>query len=380
MRIAVVSDVFTPRLGGIEVQVGELARRLVAAGHHVEVFTVTPAGNSTSDEGEPFPVRRLPGPLRLPRGLVYSPVAPRGLASALATGRFDVMHVHLGVLAPFAAAAVRLAQRHGLPVVVTWHSLIEPASARWLRRLGAIDRWAERGAVLTACSAVTAHRVQAAMRDRHPVEVLPNGLDMADWWAGHPDAPPPAEHLPDRFGLRVVGAMRLAPLKRPVAFLEIIEKARRLAPEVPIMADLVGDGPLRGRAHTWIRARRAHWAHLTGRLDRTDLRRVLTGADVYLCTAHREAFGIAALEARATGLPVLAMQDTGPQEFITDGLNGLLVPDDDAMAHALADLARDPARLAAMRRHNITEEPARFSWPGVVAAAEEMYRQAGARG
>lgn len=381
VRIAMVSDAFLPRLGGIEVQVSDLSRRLVNAGHEVEVFTLThecrkpPPAGRTPPTDWPFAVHRYPTPTRLPRDLLVNPAARRRFARALRGGRFDVAHVHLGVLAPFAVDAVQVSIREGVPVVVTWHSLVPASVAATLRATGALDRWAAKGIVLSAVSEAAGRRIEAAMRSPRPLVVLSNGIDVGRWWAGSP-----ANHVPespvDRFGLRVIGAMRLARLKRPLALLRIVERARTLAPEVPIMADLIGDGPLRGKAERWVAERRAHWAHLPGRLGREALRAAYAEADVYLAPAVREAFGIAALEARCAGLPVVGVRGSGVEEFVTDGVNGLLMDGDEAMARAIADLARNPPQLARMRAHNVETEPSRFDWPQVVDSAVSLYGQA----
>ena len=76
-----LTDCYLPRLGGIEVQVHDLATRLVAAGHEVEVFTATPGDGSqgvprrgTVDAVDGIPVHRLA--IALPKDLPVNPLAP----------------------------------------------------------------------------------------------------------------------------------------------------------------------------------------------------------------------------------------------------------------------------------------------------------------
>jgi glycosyltransferase involved in cell wall biosynthesis len=114
---------------------------------------------------------------------------------------------------------------------------------------------------------------------------------------------------------------------------------------------------------------------LRGRLRRDDLRAVYAGADVFLAPAELEAFGIAALEARTAGLVVVARRGTGIEEFVTDGRDGFLVADDDAMADAIVSLARDRPRLAALRAHNDAVLPD-AGWDRVLAAAAGEYERA----
>ena len=85
------------------------------------------------------------------------------------------------------------------------------------------------------------------------------------------------------------------------------------------------------------------WVRLTGQLDQPAIRAVFDDADLYLSPATLESFGIAALEARCAGLPVIAFAGTGVSDFIEHGRNGLLVGSDAEMVEAIT-------RLVASRR------------------------------
>jgi glycosyltransferase involved in cell wall biosynthesis len=119
------------------------------------------------------------------------------------------------------------------------------------------------------------------------------------------------------------------------------------------------------------------WVRLPGRVTREQLRQAYWHSDVYLTTARLEAFGIAALEARTAGLPVLARADTGVGDFVADGVNGLLAADDHALAAALATVVTDSALRRRIAQENATVPPVQ-SWEFVAALAEREYRRAGA--
>ena len=86
---------------------------------------------------------------------------------------------------------------------------------------------------------------------------------------------------------------------------------------------LVGDGPERGRVETLAReAGLAEHLEILGELD--DVRGLLSVADVFLLPSAQESFGLAALEAMACGVPVVASRVGGLPEVITDGLTGFL--------------------------------------------------------
>ena len=173
--------------------------------------------------------------------------------------------------------------------------------------------------------------------------------------------------------------MRLVSRKRPLGTLSVLRGARAiLDPAVPLRATIVGEGPQRRFMERFLRTRGMDWVDLPGRVDREHLRRLHRSADVYLTTARLEAFGIAALEARAAGLPIVAPRGTGVDDFVSDGVEGLLAESDVLLAGALAHLAGHPALRARIRAHNLAVPPTQ-DWPGVVAATLREYHRAGAR-
>ena len=119
-----VSDCYLPRLGGIEVQVAELAGIQAAAGHPVHVVTATPAHAPDTENGDAPLLHRVVAPL--PFELPVHPRAARALAHVLDGVAPDVVHVHVGAVSPFAWTAVAQAVRAGLPTVVSVHSMWDP--------------------------------------------------------------------------------------------------------------------------------------------------------------------------------------------------------------------------------------------------------------
>ena len=83
------------------------------------------------------------------------------------------------------------------------------------------------------------------------------------------------------------------------------------------------------------------WVTLTGRLDRRQVRAVLADADVFVAPARRESFGLAALEARLSGVPVVAYADSGIASFVVPEKEGLLAASPAELVAAIVKLARD---------------------------------------
>jgi glycosyltransferase involved in cell wall biosynthesis len=349
VKVALLTDCYLPRLGGIEVQTHDLAAQLQQRGHEVEVFTATQGQHGERhgfvEDIDGVRVHRMA--VRLPWQLPVNPLAPPQVRRRLADGGFDVAHVHMGVVSPFATDLAGVALGLGMPTAITWHCLMEH-SRPVFRVLGHARRWGERGASLSAVSGVAAATVQQVV--------------------GTGDGAP----------VRVVAAMRLATRKRPGAVLDIAERARAAVPaEVAMRLDLFGEGPERGRLERRVAQRGLDWVHLPGRVTRDQLRQAYWDADVYLTPVRLEAFGIAALEARTAGLPVLARSGSGVGDFIEDGVNGFLGDEDESLAAALADLVTDRDLRHRIAAQNATVPPAQ-GWAAVVALAEEEYLRAGA--
>ena len=125
--------------------------------------------------------------------------------------------------------------------------------------------------------------------------------------------------------------------------------------DLPWSLEVIGDGPARGdvsRALAALRGR-VNWM---GPLDQKSIAERLASADLFVWPASNEAFGMALLEAQASGLPVVAGATGGVEEIVVSGITGLLVPTGDAAAFAAAvrsliiDRERRSALGAAARR------------------------------
>jgi glycosyltransferase involved in cell wall biosynthesis len=371
VRILHISDCYLPRLGGIEMQVQHLAAQQVAVGHDVEILTATPRARhdrTALDLVDAVPVNRVTHdlPFELPVHLRVG----RHVSRILEQRRFDVVHLHVGLVSPFAYGALPAVVRCAVPAAATVHSLWGPTTALF----GATDRlvhWSSRPVAISAVSAVAAAHVQRAARRDVQVDVLPNGIDPEEW-----RVLPQARQTDD---VRVVAVMRLAPRKRPLPLMRMLREVRSLLPAgMRLHARVIGDGPLLPAMHRFRhRHRMTGWVDLPGRLSHRAIRDLYGRADLFVAPANLESFGIAALEARTAGIPVVAKTATGIASFVRDGVQGLLVSSDAGMVDAIVRLAGDPAlreRIAAANR----AAPPESTWPDVLLRCDALYARAGA--
>ncbi len=341
MRIAHVTDCYLPRMGGIELQVRDLAAQQRLAGHDVTVFTST---DGDAADG----VRR---------------VTRHKLRTML--GGFDAVHAHLSLGSPFAWTGARTGSALGCPTVITMHSVPPPGPLMWAAGLATgCRRWNVRW---TAVSEVAAAPLRSMLPGREIV-VLHNGIDPSAWQL-------PVSRSSRIDELVVVSVMRFAQRKRPLPLVRILDRIRSNLPVgVRLRAVLVGDGPQLEAVRRALRARDMDaWVDLPGRLCREEIRDLYTRADLYLAPAKLESFGIAALEARCAGLPVVAMACGGVGEFVRNGREGHLVRSDAEMARVAVRLLSSPDELDSLRMHNCSTQPP-MTWDRVVDQSLEAYR------
>jgi glycosyltransferase involved in cell wall biosynthesis len=108
------------------------------------------------------------------------------------------------------------------------------------------------------------------------------------------------------------------------------------------------------------------------------VRATLAASDAFVAPARMESFGIAALEARTAGLPVLAYASTGISSFVRHEVEGLLAADDRAMVDAIARIASDDALRERIAAHNRGTEPDE-AWPHVLELVDAAYAEAQVR-
>ncbi|WP_223198406.1 glycosyltransferase family 4 protein [Solihabitans fulvus] len=361
-----MSDCFLPRLGGIEVQVAGLAKAQAAAGHQVAVITATPPGDHPPDPD--VPVHHVIA--NLPYELPVHPRAGRHLTRLYRTIAPDVVHVHVGAVSPFGWAAVRAAVRSGLPTVVTVHSMWGAASRALYRALEATLRWCEWPVVTTAVSEAAAMLIRQASAGRADVRVVPNGIDLEGWRQRGDNT-----RAVERGQVHVIAVGRLAPRKQPMTLLRMLRRARQRIPaDIELRLTVAGDGPARAGMQRYLRKHRmTGWVELAGRLDRTEVHDLLATADLFIAPAKLESFGLAALEARIAGLPVIGRTSGGITEFVRPGKEGILCDTFGELVDAVVELATDHGLRERVTEHNRAVLPTHCDWPSVIESLDGCY-------
>jgi len=362
-----------PTFGGSGVVATELAMALASAGDEVHVLSYA-----------------LPSRLALvsPNLFFHEVVVPHyplfeyppyslALASKIAeVARFqglDLVHVHYAV--PNAVSAIlarEIVAPRPLPVVTTLHgtdvTLVgnDPSyleTTRWAvissDAVTAVSDWLKRKTVEQLCVEET------------PIDVIPNFIEPERYEA--------VRHLPGarrwaRPGEKIlIHVSNFRPIKRVMDVLEVYLKVRE---KIPARLLFLGDGPDRAKVES--RCREVGCCDGVVFLgNHPAVEEILNGADLFLLPSAGESFGLAALEAMACEVPVIAAAAGGVPEVIEEGVDGLLFPvgDVDAMARGALELLADPGRHRAFARRGRERAIARFSEAAIVARYRELYER-----
>ncbi|KPI20567.1 glycosyl transferase group 1 [Actinobacteria bacterium OV450] len=393
LSLALVSEHASPlaTLGGVDaggqnVHVACLAGALADRGHHVTVYTRRDSGDlPVSSRLRPGvtvhhvpagPAEPLPKDELLPHMREFSYYLMHHWQQ---TGTPDLVHSHFWMSGLASLAAAR---ELGLPLLHTYHALgtvkrrhqgaadtSPPARIGCEREVGfGCDR-----VVATCRDEVTELAGMGLSEDK--VDIVPCGVDTERF---RPEGPVAERGTAHRHRLLQLG--RLVPRKGAAVSIAALAHL----PEAEL---LIAGGPAAGGlldADLEVRRLRAI-ARGAGVLDRVRfvgavpcdrVPALLRSADVVLCPADYEPFGIVPLEAMACGRPVVASAVGGQQDTVADRETGRLVPPGDvrALAAATAELLADDTvrrEYGAAGRRRVTS---RYAWSQVAAATERSYR------
>ncbi len=303
MRIAIVTDAWSPQVNGVVRTLQTTRAELEAMGHVVAVIS-------------PDQYMSLPCPTYPEIRLALA--RPGTVGQAIA--RFGPDAVHLATEGPLCLAARRWCVKQGLPFTTAYHTNFPdyvaqrtglPAAWFWC-----YIRWFHGPAQAVLVSTAS---VQAQLRAHGLAQVRDwgRGVDLNNFT---PDAPPPAlfADLPRPIMLYVG---RVAVEKNLEAFLATDHAGSKV---------VVGEGPARDTLE-----RAYPQAHFVGALFGRDLAGAYAGADVFVFPSRTDTFGLVMIEALACGTPVAAYPVTGPIDIVTPATGALSVRLEDAIAAAL---------------------------------------------
>jgi glycosyltransferase involved in cell wall biosynthesis len=229
----------------------------------------------------------------------------------------------------------------GIPYVVAEAShAAKRAEGAWASGHRAVEQALRRADAVIGLNSADRPGVLPLLRDPGRWMALPPFLDAARFVARQPR---PAGETP-----RLIAVAMMRPGDKLASYRVLGAALTRLL-DVPWHLDVVGEGPARSAVEEALRPL-AERVTYRGALDAPGVAEALAHADLFVWPAINEAFGMALLEAQASGLPVVAGISGGVGDIVAPGLTGVLVPPGDAAAFAAAArrLILDPSARGAM--------------------------------
>ncbi len=202
------------------------------------------------------------------------------------------------------------------------------------------------------------------------IEVIPNFIDLERFQVTPCPEAQSLRHGEERILMHV---SNFRPVKRvPV----LVEAFAQVAAELPSRLVLVGDGPDRPAAQALAAERGvADRVHFLGSQDAVE--KILPCADLFVLPSEYESFGLAALEAMACGVPVVATRAGGLPEVVADGETGELcdIHEADCLVKVILRLLESPDQLAKMGREARRRVEREFSLDSILPRYEAFYRR-----
>ena len=380
-KIKIVRVIARLNIGGPAIHVTNLTAGLDP--RRFESLLVTGTENPGEGSLLDAALRRGIRPIVIPEIVGEASLKPRDLKALVAlyrlmrTERPQIVHTHTAKAGFLGRLAARLA---GVPIVLhTYHGHVlhgyySPMKSRLLRRMERVlARMTDR--IIAVSEQVQADLVRYGVANHEKISVVPLGFDLGPFLNNAADRGALQREMGLGNGERLVGIVgRVFPIKNHRLFLEAA--ARVAAEEGDARFVVVGDGILRPEMEEHVqRLGIADRVFFTG--WRHDLPRIYPDLDVLVVSSRNEGTPVSAIEAMASGRPVVATRVGGLPDLIDDGKTGVLVPSEDApaLAAAILRVLRDPDTAHRMGEAARAQVRDRFRTERLIADLERHYME-----
>lgn len=371
LKIALVSDWFFPSVGGIEYHIHDLATQLTSLGHDVHVIT---RFGEYPDEKLPYEVHRFKGRLTMDGSHVsIGADVLKKVNELYKKEHFDVTHGH-SIYSPMAVGVANLSSGiRGVPSIMTDHSLLggSPLNPIYTMILRFSLRKVNSFIAVSGAVERDIRSILGKSLGNREIYLIPNGIDTEFW-----KPPRDREERKDALGLRGVVITTTSRLTKRKRIHVIPEIARRIKADTKIEVTflVIGDGPERSNIERLIKKYDVgDIVKPLGIQPRGKVREYLQATDIYISPTIYEAFGIAALEALACGVPVIANNHGGISEIVEHKETGLVSSNDRELVQNLMLLIENEEvrrKMGENARKNVENH---LSWEAVVPQVLNIY-------
>ena len=385
MRVLMFTWEYPPRcVGGLAEHAYHLSNSLADMGVEVSVLTCADGGSLSSESGDrraPLSVERIapyePRPRDFTDWVFHLNVAmlERAISRISESGMFDIIHAHDWMVS-FAARVLK----HGykIPMVATIHATergrhngIHNDDQRYINDCEwwlTYDAWR-----VICCSEYMRDHLRSIFQlPPDKLRVINNGIDLERVSIKNDSLDRERFARADERAVVFVG--RLVPEKGVQVLLDAVPKVLRRCHDAKFI--VVGSGPhedeLRRIASSLGVGEKVQF---TGYVDIATKNTLLGWAEAVVIPSLYEPFGIVALEAMGSEVPVIASATGGLTEVINDRVDGLLVPpgNAEALASAICRVLFNPGAARLMAKRARSKVARSFGWAGVARRTVEVY-------
>ncbi len=372
MKIAQLTPYYSPHHGGVESFVRDLSIELASMGHEVTVVTSRYDRDLPAmEERDGVKIRRVP----VLATVLRTPV-PRRLFTELKREVFDIVHSHTPP-PTFAYMPAKKLRKNGMPAVVTYHCDSDMPSRLVSPFVRFVDRFVTRRIVDNADKVLVTTKTYSSTSSnlwKINSEIVPVSANTRRFFPDGGDREKTRRkfHLQDRKAILFVGR-----LVRHKGVQFLIEAMTYMGSDSVLL--VVGDGEYSVSLRKLVNTHSlADSVVLLGDVPDSILPSLYRAADVVVVpsTSRLEAFSIAAIEAMASGTPVLVSDIPGVREVIEDGVQGMrfepMNPKD--ISDKLKELLSDDSRRRRMGENGV-ERASGFSSSSVAETMLAIYKQ-----
>jgi 1,2-diacylglycerol 3-alpha-glucosyltransferase len=359
MNIAVFTDSFRPYSSGVVRSIELFSREYIKQGHAVYIFCPDYPLMHTIEENHVFRFMSVPWPTMTDFSLPI-PISAY-LNQTIERLNIDIIHVHSPFL--LGRLGARAARRHKLPLVFTFHTLYE----QYVHYFPFVENTSKQVVQAIArdfsnrCNVVVAPSLLVVDYLRHigiktPIVKIPTGIDMDEFreldenWLKNNYGVRPEEKV-----LLFVG--RLGKEKNVDFLLKSFQAVSKYISDCRLV--LVGKGPLEEELHQLCRQQGIEDKVLfTGELSRQQIVHCYASSDLFVFPSVTDTQGLVIGEAKAAGVPVVAIRAFGPAEMVNHYEDGILTEHSlPAFTEAIIKLLKDKELYRRMSKQSLINAP-----------------------
>ena len=328
MNILMITNTFTPHVGGVARSVSRFTQEYCRQGHRVLVIAPEFEGNVE----DPCDVIRIPS-IQNVNHTSFSIRAPVPLFLSKQLDRFqpDLVHSHHPFM--LGGTALVISETYGIPLVFTYHTMYEEYTHYVPVNIGQMKSFVTQLALGYAnqCDHVVfpSGSIQSIIKLRgfkRPSSVVPTGVDPQFFAAGNGKQFREDHNIPkETFVVGHVG--RLAPEKNLQFLAQCLIRFLNLHPESYCL--IAGEGPSKSNIlDIFNEYGNADRLRLIGVASGKKLTDAYNAMNVFAFSSKTETQGMVLTEAMAAGVPVVALDAPGAREVVVDKINGRLLPEE----------------------------------------------------